>query len=106
MANKKKKIPRRFQPILWSYDLDRIDLERDKELIITQFLNYGTWIDLKWLFHSYAEHEIRYVAEHPRRGLWFRDVLHFWITMFNSRIKKDVYEKSVFELNPRQPVTS
>lgn len=100
MANKKKKIPQRFKHILWSYDLGRIDLKKDKELIITQFLNYGTWNDLKWLFRSYTENEIRHVAEHPRRGLWYRDVLHFWVAMFNSRIKEDVYEKSIFKLNP------
>ena len=37
----KNKIPGNVIPCLWSYNIDDIDIMRDKEIIITQVLNYG-----------------------------------------------------------------
>jgi len=98
MSKVKIEIPKKMQWLLWSYDIDSLDLERDKDYIITQVLNYGTWEDLKWLFKVYSEREIKNVVKKPARGLWFRDVLNFWNLMLNLKLKKRVFEEAILDL--------
>ncbi len=95
-----KKIPAEKKWLFWSYDINSLDIEEDKEYIIVQVLNYGTWDDLKWLQKVYSEQEIRGVVKNPRRGVWFEKVLNFWTTIFNIRLKKDIREKAIFNINP------
>jgi len=95
-----KKVPRQFQRVLWSYDISKMDLEEDKKEIITQVLNYGDWEDLKLLYKLYPEKEIKKVVKNPRRGVWFEKVLNFWLTIFNIKLKKENYQKAIFNLNP------
>lgn len=97
-----KKIPKQFQRVLWSYDVNKLDLEEDKREIITQVLNYGTWEDVKLLFKIYPEKEIKKVVKNPRRGVWFEKVLNFWTLMFNIRLKKEVWERAIFSLKPKE----
>jgi len=91
-----RKVPKQFQRALWSYDISKMDLEEDKDEIITQVLNYGTWEDLKLLFKLYPEKDIKKVVRYPRRGVWFKKVLNFWTTVFNIRLKKDIFKKAIF----------
>ena len=91
-----RKVPKQLQRVLWSYDISKMDLEEDKDEIITQVLNYGTWEDLKLLFKLYSEKDIKKVIRHPRRGVWFRKVLNFWTTIFNIQLKKDIFKKAIF----------
>jgi len=39
---KEQKIPKFVVPFLWSFDLAKLDLEKDKKRIITNILNLGT----------------------------------------------------------------
>ena len=39
---KKSKIPKKMKWLFWSYDINSLDLNKDKNYIITQTLNYGT----------------------------------------------------------------
>ena len=94
--NKLKKIPKQFQRILWSYDINKMNLREDRKEIITQTLNYGTWEDLKLLYHLYPEKEIKQVVRNPRRGVWFKKVLNFWTIIFNIRLKKETWDKAIF----------
>lgn len=102
MKNKKFKILQKLQWVLWSYDVRDLDLKEDKEYIITQILNYGTWEDLKLLYKLYPEKDIKEVVKNPRRGVWFEKVLNFWTLMFNIRLKKDVWKKAIFSLKFKQ----
>jgi len=95
-----KKVPQSFQTALWSYDISRMNIDKAKKGIITQVLNYGTWDNLKLLFKIYPEKEIKKVIKNPSRGVWFEKVLNFWCTIFNIRLKKDVWEKAIFNINP------
>jgi len=94
--NKMKKVPKQFQRVLWSYNINKMDLGEDKKEIITQVLNYGTWEDLKLLYKLYSEEEIKEVVKNPRRGVWFKKVLNFWITIFNIQLKKEIWDKAIF----------
>ena len=98
-----KKVPKQFQRVLWSYDVNKMDLEEDKKEIITQVLNYGTWEDIKLLYKLYPEKDIKEVVKNPRRGVWFEKVLNFWTLMFNIRLKKDVWKKAIFLTSPKFP---
>lgn len=98
---KRNKLPGFLQSVLWSYDLKQMDLEEDKEIIITQVLNYGDWKDLKWLYSVYSEDDIKEVVSHPRRGLWFEKVLNFWEIMLGIRLPKKVRQKAIFRIEPQ-----
>lgn len=98
MAKIKSKIHKKMQWLFWSANVEDLDLKKDKNYIINQVLNYGTWEDLKWLFKVYSEREIKKVIKNPGRGLWFRDVLNFWKLMFNLKLKKRVFERAILNL--------
>ncbi|PIQ74882.1 MAG: hypothetical protein CO001_04200 [Candidatus Portnoybacteria bacterium CG_4_8_14_3_um_filter_40_10] len=94
-----KKIPKSFQRALWSYDIDKMDAEKDRTEIITQVLNHGHPDDLKQLFEIYSEEEIKEVVKNPRRGVWFEKVLNFWTTVFGLQIEKDTWQEATFDIN-------
>lgn len=74
----KEKLPKSVENVLWSYDLNKIDLEVHKKLIITQVLNFGTKEATDWLFRIYNFDEIRKVAEMIPSGQWDRKSLALW----------------------------
>lgn len=96
MPKVKTKIPLKMKWLFWSYDIKSLDLKRDKEYIITQTLNHGTWEDLKWLYKVYSEKEIEEIVRNPRREVWFKKVLNFWTTIFNIQLKKEAWNKAIF----------
>ncbi len=96
----KKTIPSKLRWLFWSYDISSLNLNKDKDYIIPQVLNYGTWDDVRWLQKVYLEQKIREVVKNPSRGIWFEKVLNFWTTIFNIRLKKDIREKAIFNINP------
>jgi len=94
----KLKIPKKMKWLFWSYDISSLDLKKDKDYIIPQTLNYGTWEDVQWLFRVYSEEEIVKIIENPNRGLWFEKVLNFWLKMFDIKLKKNIYQKALINL--------
>jgi hypothetical protein len=56
-----KKLPKSFQPILWSVKIEDLNLKKDKIYIIHQILAFGNLKHLKWLFKNYSLDEIRKV---------------------------------------------
>ena len=67
MKNTNRKIPPCIARCLWSFDLNNFDLEKYKELLITQVLNYGDWQGVS--YKTYSEKDIKEVIKHPRHGL-------------------------------------
>jgi len=98
MAEIRSKIPKRLQWLFWSSPVKDLDLKKDKDYIISQVLNYGTWEDLRWLFKNYSERGIKNVVRNPQKGLWFRDVLNFWNLIFNLKMEKKIFEKAILDL--------
>ncbi|MEW6089200.1 MAG: hypothetical protein AB1498_12945 [bacterium] len=96
----KQNIPEFIAPCLWSYNIKKLGTQEDKELIITQVLNYGDEKRIKWLYSVYTEKDIKEVVSHPRRGLWFDRVLNFWEKMLDIRIPKKIRQKAIFNINP------
>ena len=71
-------IPKIIEPFLWSYDTDKLDLEKDKKRIITNVLNYGTKDATDWLFSKFKKKEICEVLKKPIPGEWNKKSLNFW----------------------------
>ncbi|MCX6809521.1 MAG: hypothetical protein NTZ65_02100 [Candidatus Berkelbacteria bacterium] len=74
----KEKFPKSVESVLWSYDINKIDLESHKRLIIAQVLNYGTRDATDWLFKTYNLNEIKKTAELIPAGQWDRKSLALW----------------------------
>lgn len=73
-----EKLPKSVQNVLWSYNLDKIDLNDHKKIIITQVLNFGTKEATDWLFTTYNGNEIRDIANQIPTGQWDRKSLTLW----------------------------
>ena len=76
-------IPSFLHPFLWSYDVEKLDLKRDKKRIITNILNLGTFPATKWLFEVYNRADIKEMVADPLAGEWNKKSLNFWRIIFN-----------------------
>ena len=88
MKLKNAQILEKFKPFLWSYDISKIDLERDKERIITNILNLGTKEATDLLFKLYKKSNIAKTVKHPLPGEWNDKSLNYWSIIFNIKPKK------------------
>ena len=95
------KLPAFMQSCLWSYDISKINPQKDQHLIITQAINYGTPQQLRWTLQNYTAAEIKEVVIHPTRGIWWRDKLRFWLNKFGVMIDPLKFEVAVREINIR-----
>lgn len=86
---------------LWSYDLGRLDLGRDRETVITQVLNFGGLKEVQWLLRHYSRREIAHVIQRPNRGSWLPRVLHFWTSIWKIRIPQKTYQAALLNIHPR-----
>ena len=98
---KNRKLPRFLQPILWSYDISKMNTKEDKDIIIEQVLNYGTMREIKWLFNTYSLREIKNVIKNPSRGMWDPRILNHWVKIFKINLHPIVYEMAIKNLNPQ-----
>ncbi len=71
-------VPKSVAAALWSYDVTKMDTERDKVRIITNVLNYGTFEAVEWVRNYYAPKEITMIVANPRRGEWTPKSLNLW----------------------------
>ncbi len=62
------KVPKSLQGVLWSSDVSKLDISKNKGYIIHQILAYGSLKHLTWLFKTYKATEIKDVfIEHPEK---------------------------------------
>ena len=59
-------IPANIKKYFWSYNFEALDLEKDKQLIITQIINLGSWADWRWLAGVYGKEEIKKIVGNIR----------------------------------------
>jgi hypothetical protein len=62
-------LPEGVRSALWNVDPERLDLERDANLIISTVLPRGGEEALVWLFRTYGADRIRKVVVEDARGL-------------------------------------
>ena len=61
MEDMKRRLPRFFEPLLWSYHFSKIDPEKDKKVIIVNAMNYGDLAHWHWLVSFYGKETVRKV---------------------------------------------
>jgi len=100
--------PKSLQPILWSVDVNRLDVNKDKGYIIHQVLIYGTLEEIHWLFRVYSKKEIvtvflkQPVKQYPKEIFYF--VKNYILGLQNTNLDQENYVTSVF--GPVRPRTS
>ena len=83
----KNKLPKSVESVLWSYDINKIDFDLHKKLIISQVLNFGTSDATDWLFKTYELKEICKVAEQIPLGQWDKKSLALWALYLDIKPK-------------------
>ncbi len=78
-----KQIPASFKPYLWSYDFEKLDIERNKETIILNILYYGNFSDWKKLFQIYSEKQIKQIYKTSKKDSWNKKSVNFWNLKLN-----------------------
>lgn len=96
------KLPEFLKPVLWSYNLSRLDKDDDWQLIISQGLNYGSDNVVEWIKANYTDAQIKEVVSHPRRGVWFRERLRRWLGYFGIIVDPLEFEAAIWEAGPKQ----
>ncbi len=76
-------IPESVVATLWSYDMSELDLERDKELIIYNVLNYGTAEATEWLSDTYDTKDIRAIIENTPQSAWDKKSIALWSLIYD-----------------------
>ena len=69
---------KKFKPFLWSYNINKMDLQSDKKRIITNVLNLGTKDVTDLLFEVYSKKDIIEVIKNPKPGEWNNKSLNYW----------------------------
>lgn len=59
----KKKLPKDFKYLFWSYDFSKIDPEEDIERIIINTVNYGNWRHWQWLINYYGQKRVKEIIK-------------------------------------------
>ena len=86
-------LPKYIKPFLWSYGVDRLDKAKDKKIIITNILNWGSHRATIWLFKTYPEKEIRNFVVHPAPGEWSKKSLNYWSLVFG--VKPEIKKRKI-----------
>ncbi len=101
-----QKIPKSLQHILWSTNVDLLDINKDREYIIHQILMRGSFPELGWLFKTYTKKEIIDVflnvpfKIYPKKVFYF--VKNFLLCLKYKRIDEQNYITSIFgKIRPR-----
>lgn len=89
-----------LQSYLASYDLSSLDLEKDKDIIITEILNKGDGKAVKWLGKNYSLKEIKEVVSFPIRGMWMKSVLSYWLKILDINLPSEKFKQAILDLNP------
>jgi len=60
-------IPAEIKPLFWDVDVDRIDIDRHEDFVISRILEWTTPPALKWLERRYSAAQILQVNRTSRR---------------------------------------
>ena len=83
--------PQSVKAVLWSYDLNVIEVQKDKKIIISQVLNFGSEEAIKWLFKQYSFEVVERVANTIPLFQWNKKSLSLW--------------KIILSINPKNRIT-
>lgn len=94
------KVPAKLQGILWSKQVESIDLEQDKTYVIHQVLRYGTLDDIKWLMETYGEHVVKEEFLRRPQSIYSKPTLNFvknvLLDLEKERVDESKYIQSFY----------
>ena len=73
-----KGLPRSVKAVLWSYNIDLIKVQKDKKIIISQVLNFGSEEAIEWLFRQYGSTLVTKIANTIPLFQWNKKSLSLW----------------------------
>lgn len=56
-------LPKFFKPLMWSYDFNSLDLNKNKKTIILNTINYGDLNHWRWIIKYYGKNEVKKTLE-------------------------------------------
>ncbi len=95
------KIFAKFKPILWSKDIKKIDLKKDKVYIIHQILSYGTLNHIRDIFEIYSKEEVKKVFEKFPKKIYEPAVFYFVKNFILGLKNRKINEKKYFKISLR-----
>ena len=88
-VKEKAALPKSVKAVLWSYDTEKIDTERDKNLIIKNILDFGTMDAFLWMLERYSKQEIKKAINNTYESEWAsKKSLNFAIQIFKALPKR------------------
>ena len=75
-------LPQFLRPFFWSYDLDRMDKENDKQIIIKNILDFGTVETTDWLKQNYTKQEIKLAIKKSIQADWSKKSINYWSLIY------------------------
>lgn len=80
-------MPPAVRACLWSYDVDKIDLDLvdHRQRLVENILNRGTKGAIDWLFLNFNNEEIARIIKHSRNSAWDKKSLALWSLVFKVR---------------------
>ena len=97
--NKKALLPENLKGILWSKNINDLDLENDKIYIIHQILSFGDIDEIRWLFKNYSLDEVKIVFINTPKRIYTRPVFLFikdYILKIKTVLDEKEYVKNFF----------
>ncbi len=85
---KREELPVFLRPFLWSYDLNKMDKEKHKNIIIKNILDYGTKEATDWLRENYTKKEIKEAIKKSIRVDWSKKSINLWSLIYEVEPKE------------------
>ena len=80
-------LPEFLKPFFWSSKFEKLDKEKDKNLIIFNILNFGDYDAWQWLFKHYRKEEIRETVINSTATAWRKPSLYLWQAVLDAKAK-------------------
>lgn len=98
-----KRIPKRLQAVLWSTDINQLDLQKNRGYIIHNILRFGTFADIKWLFKIYSSEKIKDIfLHHPSKN--YAEVDYYFVKNYILGLKGRTLDKDAYVTSIHGPV--
>ena len=68
MLTSQTNLPQELRPLFWSYKFNDLDMSKDRNLVITQVINYGSLAEWRWMVSAYGKDSVREVLGAVRSG--------------------------------------
>ena len=78
-------IPAGLKPHFQEYDIARLDITRDANLIIQRVLEFGNWEEIRWLFETYRSKRIRLFLRERGERLLKPITFNYWRRLMGIR---------------------